>query len=89
MRDKYKERIRIEKMRMLNEILSANEPKAKRAVVTRFNPYFYLMFHEGVKTYEQDTKDIGSQTPNDETAEVAIRPDTGRDVFENTQERTH
>jgi hypothetical protein len=89
MRDKYKERIHMEKMRMLNEILSAKQPKEKRAVVTRFNPYFYLMFHEGVKTYEQDTKDIGSQTPNDETAEVAIRPDTGRDVFENTQERTH
>jgi hypothetical protein len=74
---------------MLNEILSGKEPKAKRAVVTRFNPYFYLMFHEGVKTYEQDTKDIGSQTPNDETAEVALRVGSGRDDVENTQERTH
>ena len=78
MRDKYKERVRIEKMRMLNEILSANEPKAKRAVVTKFNPYFYLLFHEGVKTYD-----------NDQATEVAVSVDTGRDVFENTQERTH
>jgi hypothetical protein len=89
MRDKYKERVRIEKMRMLNEILSANEPKAKRAVVARFNPYFYLLFQDGVKRYEQNTKDIGSQTPNDQTAEVAIRPDTGGDGVEDTQERSH
>jgi hypothetical protein len=81
MRDKYKERVRIEKMRMLNEILSANEPKAKRAVVTRFNPYFYLMFHEGVKVYEPHE--------DDETAEVALRVGSGRDDVEHTQERTH
>jgi hypothetical protein len=81
MRDKYKERVRIEKMRMLNEILSANEPKAKRAVVTKFNPYFYLMFHEGVKVYEPNE--------DDETAEVALRVGSGRDDVENTQERTH
>jgi hypothetical protein len=89
MRDKYKERIHIEKMRMLNEILSANELRDKRAVVARFNPYFYLLFHEGVKVYEQDKNNIGSQTPNDQTTEVAVSVDTGRDVFENTQERTH
>ena len=70
MRDKYKERVRIEKMRMLNEILSANKPKDKRAVVTRFNPYFYLMFHEGVKTYEPKE--------NDQTAEVELRLDVDR-----------
>ena len=79
MRDKYRERVQREKMRMLNEILSANQPKAKRAVVTRFNPYFYLLFQDGVKRYEQD----------DQTSEVAIRPDTGRDVVEDTQERSH
>jgi hypothetical protein len=79
MRDKYKERVHMEQMRMLNEILSANQPKAKRAVVTRFNPYFYLLFQDGVKRYEQD----------DQTSEVAIRPDTGRDVVEDTQERSH
>lgn len=67
MRDKYKERVRIEKMRMLNEILSASKPKDKRAVVTRFNPYFYLMFHEGVKSYEHD-----------ETTEVELRLDSDR-----------
>jgi hypothetical protein len=69
----------MEQMRMLNEILSANQPKDKRAVVTRFNPYFYLLFQDGVKRYEQD----------DQTAEVAIRVDTGRDVVEDTQERSH
>jgi hypothetical protein len=79
MRDKYKERVRIEKMRMLNEILSANEPKDKRAVVARFNPYFYLLFQDGVKRYEQ----------NDQSTEVAVSVDTGRDVGEHTQERTH
>jgi hypothetical protein len=79
MRDKYKERIRIEKMRMLNEILSANEPKAKRAVVARFNPYFYLLFQDGVKRYEQD----------DQSAVGAVSVDTGNDVGEHTQERTH
>jgi len=79
MRDRYKERVHMEQMRMLNEILSANQPKAKRAVVTRFNPYFYLLFQDGVKRYEQD----------DQTAEVAIRPDTGGDVVEDTQERSH
>lgn len=58
MRDKYKERIHMEKMRMLNEILSAKQPKEKRAVITRFNPHFYLMFQEGVKRYdEQETED--------------------------------
>ena len=70
MRDKYKERIRIEKMRMLNEILSASKLKEKQAVVTRFNPYFYLMFHEGVKIYEPKE--------NDETAEVELRLDADR-----------
>jgi hypothetical protein len=70
MRDKYKVRIRIEKMRMLNEILSASKLKEKQAVVTRFNPYFYLMFHEGVKTYEPKE--------NDETAEVELRLDADR-----------
>ena len=79
MRDRYKERVHMEQMRMLNEILSANQPKDKRAVVTRFNPYFYLLFQDGVKRYEQD----------DQTAEVAIRPDTGRDVVKDTQERSH
>jgi len=79
MRDRYKERVHMEQMRMLNEILSANQPKDKRAVITRFNPYFYLLFQDGVKRYEQD----------DQTAEVAIRPDTGRDVVENPQERSH
>lgn len=54
MRDKYKERIHLEKMRMLNEILSAKQPKEKRAVITRFNPYFYLMFQDGVKRYETE-----------------------------------
>ena len=78
MRDKYKERIRIEKMRMLNEILSASKLKEKQAVVAKFNPYFYLLFHEGVKTYEQDTNNIGSQTPNDQTAEVELRLDADR-----------
>lgn len=78
MRDKYKERIRIEKMRMLNEILSASKLKEKQAVVTKFNPYFYLMFHEGVKVYEQDKNNIGSQTPNDQTTEVELRLDADR-----------
>ncbi len=81
MRDKYKERIRIEKMRMLNEILSAKQPKEKRAVVTRFNPYFYLMFHEGVKVYEPNE--------DDETTEVALRVGSGRNDVANTQERTY
>jgi hypothetical protein len=81
MRDKYKERIRIEKMRMLNEILSAKQPKEKRAVITRFNPYFYLMFHEGVKVYEPNE--------DDETAEVALRLGSGRNDVANTQERTY
>ena len=79
MRDRYKERVHMEQMRMLNEILIANRPKDKRAVVTRFNPYFYLLFQDGVKRYEQD----------DQTAEVAIRPDTSGDVVEDTQERSH
>lgn len=90
MRDKYKERVRIEKMRMLNEILSASKPKDKRAVVTRFNPYFYLMFHDGVKSYEQsemkgvktydkqDSQDFGVQALDDETAEVELRLDSDR-----------
>jgi hypothetical protein len=78
MRDKYKERVRIEKMRMLNEILSANEPKAKRAVVTKFNPYFYLMFHEGVKTYD-----------NDQATEVELRLNDDREGLTHSQERTH
>ncbi len=79
MRDKYKERVHIEKMRMLNEILSANELRDKRAVVARFNPYFYLLFQDGVKRYEQ----------NDESAEFAVSVDTSGDVGEHTQERTH
>lgn len=81
MRDKYKERIRIEKMRMLNEILSANEPKAKRAVVAKFNPYFYLMFHEGVKVYEPNE--------DDETAEVALRLGSDSEGLTHSQERSH
>ncbi len=84
MRDKYKERIRIEKMRMLNEILSAKQPKEKRAVITRFNPYFYLMFHEGVKVYEPN-----EDNDDDETAEVALRVGSGRNDVANTQERTY
>lgn len=53
MRDKYRERAIVEKMRMLNEILSATTPNQKRAVVTRFNPHFYLLFQGGVKCYEE------------------------------------
>jgi hypothetical protein len=81
MRDKYKERVHIEKMRMLNEILSASKLKEKQAVVTRFNPYFYLMFHDGVKSYEQSEMIEGeSYEPkeNDETAEVELRLDADR-----------
>lgn len=81
MRDKYKERVRIEKMRMLNEILSASKPKDKRAVVTRFNPYFYLMFHEGVKTYEPNE--------DDETAEVELRLDSDRNPSQAYAEGSH
>lgn len=82
MRDKYKERVRIEKMRMLNEILSANKPKDKRAVVARFNPYFYLMFHEGVKVYEPQVQD-------DETAEVELRLDSDRTSSQAYAEGSH
>lgn len=78
MRDKYKERVRIEKMRMLNEILSANKPKDKRAVVARFNPYFYLMFHDGVKSYEQSEMKGVKSYEHDETAEVELRLNSDR-----------
>jgi hypothetical protein len=79
MRDKYKERVHIEKMRMLNEILSANEPRDKRAVVARFNPYFYLLFQDGVKRYEQD----------EQTTEVALRVGSDSEGLTHSQERTH
>ena len=84
MRDKYKERVRIEKMRMLNEILSASKLKEKQAIVTKFNPYFYLMFHEGVKSHGintqtyQDETSVGVEETNDETAEVELRLDADR-----------
>jgi hypothetical protein len=79
MRDKYKERVHIEKMRMLNEILSANELRDKRAVVARFNPYFYLLFQDGVKRYEQD----------EQTTEVALRVGSDSEGLTHSQERTH
>ena len=76
MRDKYKERVRREAMRMLNEILSANRIKEKRDVVAKFNPHFYLMFQDGVKRYEDEQE-----------TEVAVRLDTDRDGLTETQER--
>jgi len=77
MRDRYKERVRREAMRMLNEILSANRIKEKRSVVAKFNPHFYLMFQDGVKRYEDEQE-----------TEVAVRLDTDRDGLTETQERS-
>lgn len=79
MRDRYKERVRREAMRMLNEILSANRIKEKRSVVAKFNPHFYLMFQDGVKRYEHQ---------DDQETEVTSHIDSVRDGVEQTQERT-
>ena len=79
MKDRYKERVRREAMRMLNEILSANRIKEKRDVVAKFNPHFYLMFQDGVKRYEHQ---------DDQETEVTLHIDSVRDGVEQTQERT-
>jgi len=79
MKDRYKERVRREAMRMLNEILSANRIKEKRSVVAKFNPHFYLMFQDGVKRYEHQ---------DDQETEVTSHIDSVRDGVEQTQERT-
>jgi hypothetical protein len=71
-------------MFMLNDILSANKIKEKRSVVARFNPHFYLIFHEGVKSHGintqtyQDETSVGVEETNDETAEVELRLDVDR-----------
>ena len=54
-KDAYNKRMRVESVAMLNEILNTQGLKAKRAVIRKFNPHFYLMFHEGVKRYEEQS----------------------------------
>lgn len=49
-RKEYSKR-EVESLAMLREILSASKTKEKRAVISKFNPHFYLLFPDGVKHY--------------------------------------
>ena len=55
-RKEYSKR-EVESLAMLREILSASKPKEKRAVISKFNPHFYLLFPDGVKHYAEERQD--------------------------------
>ena len=74
-RKEYSKR-EVESLAMLREILSASKPREKRAVISKFNPHFYLLFPDGVKHYEQDSDSTRLQASDDTDAETSIRTST-------------
>ena len=87
-RKEYSKR-EVESLAMLREILSASKPKEKRAVISKFNPHFYLLFPDGVKHYavenEQDSDNTGWNAPDDIDAKALLRTPTG-EVFTRDKE---
>jgi len=85
-RKEYSKR-EVESLAMLREILSASKPKEKRAVISKFNPHFYLLFPDGVKHYEQDSDSTRLQASDDTDAETKalLRTPTG-EVFTRDKE---
>ena len=87
-RKEYSKR-EVESLAMLREILTSKKPSDKRAVISKFNPHFYLLFPDGVKHYadeiEQDSGNIGWQTPDDTDAKALLRTPSG-EVFTRDKE---
>lgn len=67
-RKEYSKR-EVESLAMLHEILSANRPSEKRAVISKFNPYFYALFPDGVKHYAEE---------NGQSAKATVLPTESR-----------
>lgn len=89
-RKEYSKR-EVESLAMLREILSASKPKEKRAVISKFNPHFYILFPDGVKHYavenEQDSDKNRGEIPDDNDAKALLRTETTQIYTQDTDEK--
>ena len=88
-RKEYSKR-EVESLAMLREILTSKKPSDKRAVISKFNPHFYLLFPDGVKHYaneiEQNSMGNQPQASNDTDAKALLRTPSGEVFTRDTEE---
>ena len=84
-RKEYSKR-EVESLAMLREILSASKTKEKRAVISKFNPHFYLLFPDGVKHYE-DADCARSQAFDGQATTTMVSVSEGRIFTQEVSEK--